>query len=417
MTTSRLWNSNFILLTLSGFLLSFAFYLLIPTLPVFLVEVLGADKSRVGWIIAIYTLAALLIRPFSGYAVDRYGRQVILLVSLFLFAVLLGMHLWVATLVQLLLIRFLHGLAWGITTTANSTLIIDIVPESRRGEGIGIYGLAMPLAMAVGPLAGLWLMGDSDFERLFLVGAIVALGAYVLAQVIRFPVFTGHQPGGITVARLFARQAIPVSIAMMIMMMSYGGVISFITLYTLELGLGSAGLFFTVYAIGLSVSRLVAGKVFDRSGPSLIAPMGLLMVSTGLSFLWLFHGAVGFVASGFLIGLGFGILFPVFQAMVNNLVEPWRRGAANSTLFTALDLGIGIGAVITGYLAQVVGLVDAFGLLAIVTSAGLLWYWFVAQPHYNRHYRHGQKSDSFLEKVRQESDAAPGGANISSQSN
>lgn len=387
MTTNRLWTPNFILLTLSGFLLSFAFYLLIPTLPVFLVEELGADKSRVGWIIAIYTLAALLIRPFSGYAVDRYGRRAILLVSLLLFALFLGMHLWVVTVFQLLLIRFLHGLSWGVTTTANSTLIIDIVPESRRGEGIGIYGLAMPLAMAVGPLAGLWLMGDADFDRLFLVGALMALGAYVLAQLIRFPRFTGHQQGGISVARLFARPAIPISVAMMIMMMSYGGVISFITLYTLELGLGSAGVFFTVYAIGLSVSRLAAGKVFDRKGPHVIAPAGLLMVSVGLALLWFFQGMTGFVASGFLIGLGFGILFPVFQAMVNNLVEPWRRGAANSTLFTALDLGIGIGAVITGYLAQVVGLVDAFGLLALVTTAGLLWYLFVAQPHYKKHHR------------------------------
>ncbi|OFY12244.1 MAG: hypothetical protein A2X11_12790 [Bacteroidetes bacterium GWE2_42_24] len=384
MNSTHLWTRNFVLLTLSGFFLSLAFYLLIPTLPVFMVEVLGADKSRVGWVVAIYTLAALLIRPFTGYAVDHYGRKYILLVSLAVFAVLLGFHLLVTTLMQLLIVRFLHGLAWGATTTANSTLIVDIIPENRRGEGIGIYGLAIPLAMAFGPLAGLWLMADGNYSRLFGVGTAVAAGAYLLTQLMHFPQFVRHQPGGISVARLFAFKALPVSIAMMILMMSYGGVISFVTLYTLELGLGSAGIFFTVYAVGLSISRLSSGKIFDRKGPGFIAPLGLILVTIGISLLWIMHNYTGFMLAGLSIGLGYGIIFPTFQAMVNNLVAPWRRGAANSTLFTALDLGIGIGAIITGYLASLVGLVNAFGILAIITSTGLIWYLAVVQPHYRR---------------------------------
>ncbi len=384
MISMRLWSRNFILLTLSGFLLSLAFYLLIPTLPVFMVEVLGADKSRVGWVVAIYTLAALLIRPFSGYAVDHYGRKYILLVSLAVFALLLGFHLLASTLFQLLLVRFFHGLAWGVTTTANSTLIVDIVPEKRRGEGIGIYGLAIPLAMAFGPMAGLWLMKDGDFNRLFWVGTSIAIGAYILTQLMHFPPFIRHQPGGISISRLFAFKALPVSITMMILMMSYGGVISFVTLYTLELGLGSAGIFFTVYAIGLSISRLSAGKIFDRKGPGIIVPLGLILLSTGLSLLWSTYNYSGFLLAGLLIGLGYGIIFPSFQAMVNNMVHPGSRGAANSTLFTALDLGIGTGAIITGYLASIIGLVNAFGVLAIITIIGLLWYLIVAQPHYGK---------------------------------
>lgn len=384
MNSTRLWSRNFILLTFSGFLLSLAFYLLIPTLPVFMVEVLGADKSRVGWVVAIYTLAALLIRPFSGYAVDHYGRKYILLVSLAMFALLLGFHLLAGTLIQLLIVRFLHGLAWGVTTTANSTLIVDIVPENRRGEGIGIYGLAIPLAMAFGPMAGLWLMADGNFNRLFWVGTAIATGAYILTQIMRFPPFIRHQPGGISIARLFAFKALPVSITMMILMMSYGGVISFVTLYTLELGLGSAGIFFTVYAIGLSISRLFSGKIFDRNGPGIIVPLGLVLLTTGLSLLWSMHNYPGFLLAGLLIGLGYGIIFPSFQAMVNNLVHPGSRGAANSTLFTALDLGIGTGAIITGYLASLMGLINAFGILAIITLMGLLWYLAVAQPHYGK---------------------------------
>lgn len=387
MQNTPLWTRNFILLTLSGFLLSLAFYMLIPTLPVFLVEGLGAQKSRVGWIIAIYTLAALLIRPVTGYWIDSRGRKMMLLGSLVLFAVVLGFHLMVVSVAQLLFIRFLHGLSWGMTTTTNSTFIVDIVPEKRRGEGLGIYGMAVPLAMAVGPMAGLWIMGETHYDRLFVAGTLIAAGAALLAMMIRFPVFVPHNLGRFSVSGLLARETFPVSIAMMIVMMSYGGVISFITLYTLELGLGSAGVFFTVYAVGLFLSRLVAGRIFDRKGPALTGPAGFVLVATGLSFLWLYHRMTGFVLSGFLIGLGYGIIFPTFQAMANNLVGPGRRGAANSTFFTALDLGIGIGAVFTGYLAQLAGLVNAFGVLALVTVAGIVWYLAVTQPHYLHHHR------------------------------
>lgn len=382
-----LWTRNFILLTLSGFLLSLAFYMLIPTLPVFLVNGLGADESRVGWIIAVYTLAALLIRPVAGYAVDVYGRKYILLISLLLFAAFLGMHLLAHTITVLLFLRFLHGLSWGVTTTANSTFIIDIVPEQRRGEGIGIYGLAVPLAMAVGPLAGLWLMGQGLYSRLFVAATAIATGAYLLAQCIRFPVFRPHVATRFSPGRLFTPEALPVSLVMMVIMVSYGGVLSFITLYALQFKLGSAGIFFSVYAVGLTLSRLVAGRIFDRQGPTRITPSGLVALAAGLLVLWLWQQPVGLVVAGFFFGLGLGILFPTFQAMINNLVEPWRRGAANSTLFTALDLGIGTGAVVTGYLASTIGLSNAFGLLTATSICGLLLYFLIAQPHYLRHTR------------------------------
>lgn len=387
MVMPSLWTRNFTLLTLSGFLLSLAFYMLIPTLPVFLVEGLGAAESRVGWIIAIYTLAALLVRPVAGFAVDIYGRKYILLISLLLFAVFLGLHLLAHTITVLLFLRFLHGLSWGVTTTANSTFIIDIIPEQRRGEGIGIYGLAVPLAMAVGPLAGLWLMGEGLYNRLFITAAAIATGAYLLAQCICFPAFRPHVLPRFTLARLFTPEALPVSLIMLVIMVSYGGVLSFITLYALEFNLGSAGVFFSVYAVGLTLSRLVAGRIFDRQGPTRITPAGLVALSSGLLVLWLWQQPAGLIVAGFLFGLGLGIVFPTFQAMINNLVEPWRRGAANSTLFTALDLGIGTGAVVTGYLASLVGLSEAFGALAATSICGLLLYFLIAQPHYLRHTR------------------------------
>jgi len=378
-----LFSRNFIYLTLSVFLISTSFYFLMPTLPVYLQDVLHAGKQNVGLIIGTYTLAALMVRPVSGYALDTFGRKWIFLGSIVLFSVLFFLYPLAAAFLPLLVIRFLHGLNWGASTTAGFTLVVDFVPIAKRGRGLGYFGLSFTVAMSIGPVIGLKVMGADHFTALFLVAGLVSLIGILMASLVRFPEFKRPEKPVFSWKMLISKQSVPVSVNMLIMSASYGGVMTFITLYAKESGLNSyTGWFFTIMAVGTALTRVFSGSLFDRYGPTFISVFGMIAVSGGL--LLLAHAPIVsfFLISGFVIGVGFGVIFPTLQTMANNVVSRDRRGAANSTFLTGLDLGIGIGSVLTGVLSEPLGLAWTYNAAAILALSGLVYFLVFSLPHY-----------------------------------
>ncbi len=383
---SSLFSQNFIHLTLSVFLISTAFYFLMPTLPVYLQEVLHAGKTEVGLIIGTYTLAALLVRPISGYALDTLGRRWIFLISIVLFSIMFFLYPFAITLLPLLVLRFLHGLNWGASTTAGFTLVVDLVPVEKRGRGIGYFGLSFTVAMSIGPVIGLKVMGEDHFTALFLVAGGVSLLGILMATLVRYPAFKRPEKSLFSWKMLIAKQSVPVSLNMLILAASYGGVMTFITLYAKENDLGGyTGWFFTIMALGTALTRVFSGSLFDRYGPTWIAVSGIISVSGGL--LLLAHAPIlnFFMISGFFIGVGFGVIFPTLQTMANNVVSPARRGAANSTFLTGLDLGVGIGSVLTGIFSEPRGLAWTYNAAALLAIGGLLYFLVVSLPHYQKY--------------------------------
>ncbi len=382
---SSFYSKDFIFLTLSVFLISTAFYFLMPTLPVYLQEVLHAGKHEVGLIIGMYTLAALLVRPISGYALDTFGRKWIFLIGMILFSLLFLVYPIAASLIPLLILRFLHGLNWGASTTAGFTLVVDLVPAEKRGRGIGYFGLSFTFAMSIGPVIGLKVMGHGHFVALFLVAGAVSILGILMAMLIKYPIFKRPEKPVFSWKALISKPALPVSVNIMIVAASYGGVMTFITLYAKEINLNDyTGWYFTIMAVGTALTRIFSGKLFDRYGPTLISVLSIISVSGGL--LLLSHAPVleSFLASGFLIGLGFGVLFPTLQTMANNVASHGHRGAANSTFLTGLDLGIGTGSVLTGLLSQALGLAWTYNAAAILAFGGLLFFLIVSLPHYQK---------------------------------
>jgi MFS family permease len=387
---SILFSRNFINLTLSVFLMSTAFYILMPTLPVYLQEVLHSSKRQVGIIIGTYTLAALLVRPVSGYLLDSFGRKMIFLFSVMVFSMLFFFYPFAVAVAPLILLRFMQGLNWGAATTAGFTLVVDLVPYEKRGRGISYFGLSFTVGMSIGPLIGLNVMGNDHFTNLFLTAGLVSIAGILLAALIRYPRFYPPQNTKFSLKMLISKPALPVSVNILIIAAAYGGVITFITLYARENNLSSeTGWFFTVMAIGTALTRVFSGHLFDRYGPTWISVLSILSVSAGLLILSQAPVVLTLLASGFLIGTGFGILFPTLQTMANNLVTPERRGAANSTFLTGLDLGIGIGSVVTGMLAAPIGLSRTYMAGAILTLAGLLFFLLVSLPHYQKNLGEG----------------------------
>jgi MFS family permease len=165
---------------------------------------------------------------------------------------------------------------------------------------------------------------------------------------------------------------------------SYGGLVSFISLYALQTGLGHTGIFFIVYASGIFIARIYMGKIFDQYGPKALSIGGMLLLAIGHTILGLILNTYGFMIAGFLLGLGSGVVFPTFQAMVNNLVPPRRRGAANSTLFSGLDLGIGLGMLITGFLAQAIGLPHTYLIYGVLNVIALMYFLLISLKHYRK---------------------------------
>ncbi len=379
----KLWTRNFTLIGIANLLMAIAFYFLLPTLPLYLKDKLGATPSQVGMVLAFYTIAALVIRPFVGYTVDAFGRKFIYLLSFIIFSSLFLGYIFAISIGLMIIIRFAHGLTWGSLSTSGSTIAVDFIPASRRGEGISLFGLSMTIAMAIGPLMALTVLGKMDYLWVFILASFISIIGLLLALNIRFPVYKPHLDNrSFSLKRLIERTSVPLSLNVLVVTSTYGGILSFSSIYGKEIGVENSGLFFLLLAAGIGISRFFSGSIFDRVGPFRIVIIGMLLLMLGFPILFIAPNLYGFHISATVIGLGFGIIMPTFQAMVNNLVPPERRGAANSTYFTSFDLGIGMGMVLTGIISEHIGLGKSFLICSAIVAIALILFFTYSFKQY-----------------------------------
>jgi len=346
----RLWTLPFVQLTAAMLLLFTGFYTLLPTLPLYVQEI-GGNETQIGLVMGAFTLSAVVCRPIVGGLTDRYGRRAFILWGLAAFAVTLYSYEWAGIFAVLLALRVLHGMSWASSTTAISTAVTDIVPAARRGEGMGWFGLATTLAMAIGPLIGLWVMERWSFGALFLLGSLLAAVSFLLAATTRVaprPAATGQRIG------FFEPSVLPVTCAIFFMSVAYSGITTFLPLFAEQIAVNS-GTFFLVYAITLTLVRPVTGKISDRLGESYVIVPGILLTVGSLVLLSYAEGLAVVVASAILFGFGFGSTTPALQAATLRIAPQDRRGVANAAFLTAFDLGLGIGAILLGWMSQHTG--------------------------------------------------------------
>ena len=372
---SQLWNSSFILLAIGNLLMATGFYFLIPTLPVYVVDVLHANTSDVGYILAAYTISALIIRPFTGIALDTWGRKWIYLPALLIFSLTILLYPFIYSFAILLAVRFFHGFSWGVTTTSGMTVVVDVIPPHKRGRGIGYFGISYTLAMAIAPVIALMILNTMGYVMMFHTAALFSLTGLIMVIFVRYPIYQlKPESREITWKRFVEPRSLPISVPMALFGIAYGWVVSFITLYDKEQGFGQAGFFFVILATGVTLSRLFTGQIFDKYGPDGLMMGGFLAKIAGFLFLGLVPSLTGFLAAAMLIGLGVGILMPTLQTMVNNVVTVYRRGAANATLITAFDLGIGSGSLVLGYLTEWIGFHWMFLVCMTIQILALIYY-------------------------------------------
>ena len=385
-TAERLWTRDFILIWLAQFIMSLVFYATMPVFPLLLEDKFGLTGLAMGAVAASYTLSAIMTRPPAGYCLDRFGRKALYVPTYGIFALIYLLYPLAADAADIALVRFLHGAVWGVVMGASNTTAVDLLPPARRGEGIGYFGLAMIFSVAAGPGLGLYVVSTFGFDVLFNGAACLTLAGFVFVLLLRFPVIP-RSARLLSVSSVIEKTSLPASLAVLLFCIPYGAINNFSSLFARGVPGASAGTFFLLLALGTGITRLFSGRVFDRVGPGRITRFAyaillagcLLMVAAGLSPDW---GAFCYSAAGLFIGLGYGIAVPVIQAMINALVPAERRGAANSTMMTAFDLGICLGLLTTSSMYSVTGLSGTYTALSGCVCLSAVVFFCAAMPRY-----------------------------------
>lgn len=382
----RLWNANYLRTWVANFMIFFSFMLLTPLMPSYLSEVFGADKQTIGIVLSGYTLTALMIRSLSGFLVDSFPRRIVLMTSYFLFALCFGGYLMAGSLLLFAIVRTLHGAPFGATTVANSTVAIDVLPSARRAEGIGYYGLSNNIATAISPTVALLLFDRfQSYDMLFWVALLTSLlGLWSTSQVKmrERDIQRDHRP--LSLDRFILIKGWREGIAMICYAFSYGVLATYIAIYGKEeLGItGGTGLFFMLLAIGLILSRLVGSRTLRQGKVTQNATVGTAISLFGYLLFAAVHNPWGYYGAALIIGLGNGHMFPAFQTMFINLAENSQRGTANSTLLVSWDIGIGLGTLVGGIVAEHVGYSAAFWTAWGVNVAGVAIYNLFVRRHF-----------------------------------
>lgn len=381
---TSLWNRNFVFACMANFLMAFPFYMLMPTMPVYLVEELKIDTSLVGMALSSYTIGVLCVRPFSGYIVDSVSRKPLYLIAFSLFALMFGGYLFAATVVAVMVVRFLQGMAMGLTSVTGNTIAIDVIPSKRRGEGIGFYGFTLNLAMSLSPLIAVLLYNKYGFSTMVYGCLGFALLGVLVVYNIHHPEREKSPRPPLSLDRFILVKALPTGFTYLLSSVSYGMIVSFAVLYGKEIGVTDPGYFFIYMAIGVGLVRLVSGKLVDRGKVHLVATSSLACLAVSLAVFALVHISAIFFIMAFIIGMCYGTMVPAFQSLVVNVAPHHLRGTANSTYLTCFDIGVGIGMLSAGFIASRIDLATAYLVSSGCCFLALLFYIRVARPAYER---------------------------------
>jgi len=389
-----LWNRNYIKVMTANFSLFFAFYVLTPLLPLYLSETFHATKDVIGLVLSGYTVTALLFRPFSGFVVDTFPRKTVLMVCYAFFAVFFAGYLAVSTLFLFTIVRTLHGGPFGALTVSNSTVAIDVLPSTRRNEGIGYYGLSNNLAMAIAPTIGLFVYHQfHSFELIFWIAFLVALAGLAVDATVSIKNddtknrkdLPSARPT-VSLDRFFLLRGWLLGANMVFFGFCFGVLSNYLAIYGKEqLNITSGtGTYFMLCSVGLILSRLQGSKALRQGKLTKNASEGMVISLVGYTLFILTPTMamylpavtvlipVGYYLSALLIGLGNGHMWPAFQNMMISMASHHQRGTANSTILISWDIGMGVGILAGGIIAEFFGYKAAFWCVALVNLTGVL---------------------------------------------
>lgn len=390
MSKAKLWTKDFIIITLTAFLVFLTFYLLMTTMTLYAIEQFNASQTTAGLAASIFVIGSLFARLLAGKYIDVIGRRKLLYASLIVFFIACLLYFTANNFALLLTIRFVHGLAFGVVTTVMGTAVMSIIPISRRGEGTSYFSLSTPLATAIGPFLGILITQHADFNWIFAtctVFAMINIIVMLFANIPEMPLSPEQiqEMRGFRLQDFFEKTAVPMSAIIFILGITYASVLSYLSPFSIEAKLtGAASIFFIVYAVFLLGSRPFTGKLLDARGENIIIYPALILFTIGLVCLGQSYGSIMLLTASALIALGFGNTISCSQVAVVNLAPQHRIGLATSTFYMAMDAGIGVGPIVIGGILPHVGYRGMYEVMAVLVFITIIIYYFVHGRHVKR---------------------------------
>ncbi|MEK8197741.1 MFS transporter [Lysinibacillus sp. FSL M8-0134] len=365
MNKQQIFTPSFLFLFISNFLIFIGFEMLLPILPAYLVS-LNANPMQVGLVTTVFTIGAIIIRPFIGYYLIDHQRKNLAIGACISLLIITMLYPFLNNIWLFLLLRLVHGTAWGVSTTTNSTMAVDSIPKAKLGEGMGYFSISTTVGAIVAPSLGILIYHSFSFHTLIWSSALLCVLAVIVLPFVQSvtPIQHEKQPFRFMEA-IFEKDVWFQALLTIVTTLGFGAIITFLVLYGEQKGLNHIFLFFLINAIVSTLLRPFTGKWFDRNGP-----WSIIIVSATLGFLSLIvlsyttnNGSL--MISAILFGAGYGTVMPCLQTWTVQKVSEAKSGAANATFLSSFDVGVGMSAFVLGILAEWMSLETIFRLVSL----------------------------------------------------
>ena len=383
MQRERLFTKDFVLDTAISLCCSLNYFTLLINITGYAMLTFGATSTEAGLAAGIYVIGGLISRVTLGKYVEMVGRKKMLILGLSIALIMSVTYFFVSSMAVLYIVRFLHGTAYGISSTCTNDIIARILPQSRRGEGLGYFLLSVTIATAIGPFLGMGFGQDGNYTAVFTVGLIMYSVALALALFLKVPeeTLTEEQKAearSFDLKHLFQFSAVPLAITCMVFYFAYSEVLSFISSYAEAIDLVEAAMYFYLaVAVGTLISRLTTGKIYDSRGPNIVMFPAYIAFFVGMVAFSQATSAVVLLCAGFVIGYGVSIVYTINQAIVVSKSPARRYGVTTSTFAAIVDLGSGLGPSIMGMILAFAGYREMYLICAFISLISLVMYWFI----------------------------------------
>lgn len=364
-----IWNITFIILMMISFFQTMGQMMMNVLIPLYVYDI-GAPAQIVGMTVGAFAISAILVRPFIGPAFDAFNKKMILIISLLVIAVSTFLYSVATTVTAIFVIRLLHGAGLATSAALAQAMAADALPIQKMNSGISIFGLALAVSQAIGPIVGLTLLDFVGFQWAFRISALVIVGGLILACLIKEPGNHVRKPYQLKLDRMFSKGAVIPALMIALLSIPFSCINAFIVIYGNLLGIGGMGAYFAVYAGCLLATRPLFGSLSDKHGVQRIIPIGLCFFVASILVLTLASNLPLFLLAAAVGACGYGAVIPLLQSL-GFLCSPYdSRGAASNTTFLGLDAGNLVGPTIGG---MIVSLFIASGLSEAQSYNGMFF--------------------------------------------
>lgn len=348
---TKLWSKSYILMLVSNLFIYIAFYLLVPTLPAYAKQV-GGSALQASLVVSIFSISSLVCRLFTGNVADTMEKRPILLIGCAIMACCTFTYIWLP-IAAIILIRIIQGVGWGMASTSVAAVVSDIVPEKQRGEGMGYYSLSMIVSMALAPVVGIMVMNNHSFSVIAVISIALIVVGIIISQGVHFPkVKNKSKKKQLSAGELFEKKAMLPSFLCFLLSITLCGIMSYIMLYGKQINIASIWVYFIGHVSMVLITRPFIGKIFDKRGHAIVVIPGAVSMIIGLVILSYATSIPTLILSSLFYGFGYGAVHPSLQAWAVSRSPIERKGAANGTYLSSMDLGFTVGSILLSFIAD-----------------------------------------------------------------